>query len=228
MKITYYGQSCILLELDKVKFLFDPFISGNPLAQHIDIDSIKADFILVTHGHQDHILDLERVAKNNPEATFISNFEIVNKFEHLGLKNHSMNIGGKYEFEFGFVKMVNALHSSSFPDGTYAGNPCGFVIWDYKSSVYVAGDTALTEDMKLIPKTCPDLDVAVLPIGDNYTMGYKDAVVASKYLECGTVFACHYDTFPVIEVDKLDVLNHSSHHNVHIIVKEVGETWELN
>ena len=226
MTLTYYGQACILVEFEKTKLLFDPFISGNPLAKHIDIVTLKTDYILVTHGHQDHILDLEDIAKHNPNAVLISNFEIINKFEYLGLKSHAMNIGGQYKFEFGLVKMVNALHSSSFPDGTYGGNPAGFVISNHKFTIYIAGDTALTGDMKLIPKTCPKLDLAVLPIGDNYTMGYKDAFIASQYIECDTIMGCHYDTFPAITINHQAAIDYFYKRNKALILKKIGEQWQ--
>ena len=201
MQLTYYGQSCFLVETGGKKLLFDPFISPNEKAKHIDIDSLEADYILLTHGHQDHVADAEHVGKRTG-AKVISNYEIVVYYQQKGIEGHPLNHGGKWTFDFGTVKYVNAVHSSVLPDGTYGGNPGGFVIWNEEACFYHAGDTALTLDMKLIPMTCPKLDFAILPIGDNFTMGYEDAVLASKFIECDQIVACHFDTFGYITIDQ--------------------------
>ena len=226
MKVTYLGHAALLIELDNTKLLFDPFISGNPLAEKINIQEIKADYIFITHGHNDHVGDVETIA-NNTNAMLISNFEIISWFEKKGLKGHCMNLGGKYTFDFGMVKYVTALHSSVLPDGTYGGNPGGFVIWNKRECIYIAGDTALTEDMKLIPKTCPKLDIAVLPIGDNFTMGYEDAVIASDYLHCEKVLGYHFDTFPPITIDKEKARAAFKKHKKELIIPEIGQTISL-
>lgn len=200
MKITYYGHSCFAVETMGKRLLFDPFISGNPHAKSIDINSIQADFILISHGHGDHCTDAEQIAKAN-HAMIISNYEIVSWFEKKGIQGHSLNTGGTWKFDFGVVKYVHALHSSSLPDGTYGGNPGGFVIWNEEGCFYFAGDTALTLDMKLIPVSCPALDFAILPVGDNYTMGYQDASIAAEYIDCDTIIGCHFDTFGHIKLD---------------------------
>jgi L-ascorbate metabolism protein UlaG (beta-lactamase superfamily) len=200
MNIRYLGQNGFLFDMNGKTILVDPFISGNPLAEDIDIDSIKPEYILVTHGHQDHVLDVEQIAKANG-STIISNYEIVSWFGQKEIKGHPMNHGGQWKFDFGTVKYVNAVHSSVLPDGTYGGNPGGFVIWDASTCFYIAGDTALTWDMKLIPMTCPSLDFAILPIGDNFTMGIDDAVICCDFIECNTIIGCHYDTFGFIEID---------------------------
>jgi L-ascorbate metabolism protein UlaG (beta-lactamase superfamily) len=199
MKITFYGHACLGIQIKDIHILVDPFISGNEKASEIDIESIKADYILVTHAHQDHTLDVEAIAKRTG-AVIVSNYEIVMYYQKLGLKGHPMNHGGSWEFEFGKVKYVNAIHTSSFPDGTYGGQPGGFVIKSEKT-IYIAGDTALTYDMRLIGKQF-DLDLAVLPIGDNFTMGVEDAIQASRYVDCDRVLGYHYDTFGYIEIDK--------------------------
>lgn len=200
MKITFYGQSCFLLELDGTSLLFDPALSTNPLAKDIDIDQLKADYILLSHGHDDHVADAEQIAKNS-EATFISNFEIISWYGQKGFKGHPLNHGGKWNFDFGTVRYVNAVHSSVLPDGTYGGNPGGFVITHKDTTFYFAGDTALTWDMKLIPMLYPKLDFAILPIGDNFTMGYEDAAIASEFIECDKIIGCHYDSFGYIKID---------------------------
>ncbi len=200
MDITFYGQSSFLIEMNGKKLMFDPFISPNPKAGHIDVSSIKPDYILLSHGHGDHVADAESMAKNNG-AKIISNYEIVTWYGQKEVDGHPLNHGGKWKFDFGTVKYVNAVHSSVLPDGTYGGNSGGFVIWDDNICFYFAGDTALTLDMKLIPITCPKLDFAILPIGDNFTMGYDDAAIAAEYIECDTIIGCHFDTFGYIEID---------------------------
>ena len=149
MKITYYGHASLGIEVNGTSIIVDPFISANELAKHIDVNSLKADYILITHAHGDHILDVETIATNTG-ATIVSNAEIAGYYEAKGFKTHPMNHGGSWQFNFGKLKYVNAIHSSSFPDGTYGGQPGGFVIEADNKNVYIAGDTALTYDMKLI------------------------------------------------------------------------------
>jgi L-ascorbate metabolism protein UlaG (beta-lactamase superfamily) len=222
MKITYYGHACFLIETQGKKLLFDPFISGNPLAKEVMIHQIEADYIFLTHGHQDHVLDAEEIAKNTG-ATLISNFEIVSWYQNKGVEGHPMNHGGKYPFEFGTVKYVSAIHSSVLPDGTYGGNPGGFVVWNEEICVYLAGDTALTYDMKLIPELCPPLTLAVLPIGDNFTMGMEEAALAADYIACNTIVGCHFDTFPPIAIDRQKVKAYFSEKNINLILPEIKE-----
>ncbi|MCL6295226.1 metal-dependent hydrolase [Jejuia spongiicola] len=199
MKITFYGHASLGIQIGDTHILVDPFITGNPNASSIDINNLKADYILVTHAHQDHILDVETIAKRT-NAVIISNYEIVTYFGNLGLEGHPMNHGGQWDFEFGTVKYVNAIHTSSFPDGSYGGQPGGFVIEGEHKNIYIAGDTALTFDMKLIPLQTK-LDLAILPIGDNFTMGIDDAILASDFVECDKILGYHFDTFGYIEID---------------------------
>ena len=200
MNLTFYGQSTFSIELKGKTIFFDPFISPNKKAAHIEVNKLKADYVLLSHGHQDHVEDAEAIVKNN-DATIISTYEIVTWYGAKECKGHPMNHGGKWDFDFGTVKCVNAVHSSVLPDGTYAGNPAGYVIWNDDVCFYFAGDTALTMDMKLIPMTCPKLDFAILPIGDNFTMGYEDAAIAAEFIECDKIVGCHFDTFGFIEID---------------------------
>lgn len=200
MKITFLGHATILIETDTKILLVDPFISGNDNAKDkIKLKDLKPDYILVTHAHQDHILDVETIAKATG-ATIVSNYEIAVHYQEKGFKAHPMNHGGKWNFDFGTLKYVSAIHTSSFPDGSYGGQPGGFIISADGKNIYVAGDTALTMDMKLIPLTTK-LDLAVLPIGDNFTMGVDDAIIAADFVSCETVLGYHYDTFGYIEID---------------------------
>jgi L-ascorbate metabolism protein UlaG (beta-lactamase superfamily) len=223
MKITYYGHACFGVEMNGKNLLFDPFISGNELAKNIDIEKIPADYILVSHGHGDHVAEVESIAKRTG-AKVISNFEIVSWFEQKGLQGHPMNHGGKWNFDFGTVKYVNAIHSSVLPDGTYGGNPGGFVIWDDNQCFYFAGDTALTMDMKLIPILCPKLNFAILPIGDNFTMDYNEASHAADFIQCKKIIGCHYDTFGYIVIDKDAAKKAFDNSGKELILLPVGES----
>ena len=226
MKFTFYGHSCFGVMLQNKNVLFDPFIKPNQLAQNIDVSKIKADFILVSHGHGDHVADLVEIAKNTG-ATVVSSFEIIDWVQQQGIKNvHPMNHGGKKTFEFGEVKCVNAVHSSSLPDGTYGGNPMGFVINSADGSFYYSGDTALTTDMKLIPLWAK-LNCALLCIGDNFTMGYEDAIEAARMIKCNKIVGVHFDTFPYIKIDHEKVKQAFADAGMELILPQIGETIEL-
>lgn len=201
MKFTYLGHSCFSVEIAGKNLLFDPFIRANELAKHIDIESIKADFIFLSHGHFDHVADALEIAKRC-DATIVAPYEVSTWYANNGVnKTHPMNHGGKWHFDFGTVKMVHAVHSSVLPDGTYGGNAAGFVIESAEGNFYYAGDTALTMDMKLIPMSCKKLDFAIFPIGDNFTMGVEDSILAAEFCEVDKILAVHYDTFGYIKVD---------------------------
>lgn len=226
MKITYYGQSCFMVELAEAKLLFDPFIKDNPLAKDIDINTLQPDYILLTHGHQDHVADAAEIAKHSG-AKIISNYEIVTWYGKQGIEGHPMNHGGKWKFDFGTVKYVNAIHSSGLPDGTYGGNPGGFVVWNEDVCFYHAGDTALTYDMQLIPMSCPAIDFAILPLGDNFTMGYEEAATAANFVDCDTVIGCHYDTFGFIEINHDDAKKHFNNSDIALHLLDVGESMDI-
>ncbi len=226
MKITFYGQNSLSLKIAGKDIIVDPFISGNPLSKDkIDINTLKADFILLTHAHQDHILDAEAIAKNTG-ATIVSNYEIATHYEEKGCTVHPMNHGGSRKFNFGKVKYVNAIHTSSFPDGSYGGQPGGFVIEGEHKNIYIAGDTALTMDMKLIPLQTK-LDLAILPIGDNFTMGIADAIIASDFVECDKVLGVHYDTFGYIEIDHDLAKRKFYEAGKDLMLLDIGESIEL-
>ena len=224
MKTTYYGQSCLSIETGGKTLLFDPFITHNPLASHIDINSLKPDYILLSHGHGDHIDDLLPIQKNSG-AKVICIAEIATWLGNQGIEAHGMNIGGGYNFEFGRVKMVNAIHSSSMPDGSYGGNPAGFVIYAEGKAIYFAGDTALTYDMKLLADD--NIDWAFLPIGDNYTMGVDDAIKAAGFINCKNIIGVHYDSFPVIKIDKEEAMEKFAKAALNLKLPAVGESLEL-
>ncbi len=225
MQITYLGHGCLSVLVNQKTFLVDPFISGNPLASSIDINKVHADYILITHAHQDHILDVEDIAKNTG-ATIISNYEIAMHYGAKEFKVHPLNHGGQCVFDAINIKYVNAVHTSSFPDGSYGGQPGGFVISFNGKSIYIAGDTAVTFDMKLIPMQTK-LDLAILPIGDNFTMGIDDAIIASDFVECNKVLGCHYDTFPPIEIDKNEAINSFKEKNKELILLNIQESIDL-
>ncbi len=226
MTITYFGQSCFLIETQGKSLLFDPMISSNPLALSVDISSIKPDYILLSHGHEDHCADVETIAKAS-NATLISNFEIVSWFSKKHISGHPMNTGGKFQFDFGWVKYVHAVHSSSMPDGAYGGTAGGFVIWNSEGCFYFAGDTALYSDMALIPKTCPKLDFAILPIGDNFTMGYQDASIASEYIECDQIIGCHFDTFAPIKINHQKAKEAFKRKRKTLVLPQIGKSFDL-
>lgn len=226
MNITFYGHACFGIEINGKSILFDPFISPNELAKGIDIDSIKADYILVSHGHEDHVADVATIAKNTG-AKIVSNFEIVTWFGKQGLENgHPMNHGGQWKFDFGTVKYVNAVHSSVLPDGSNGGNPGGFVIESSEGNFYYAGDTALTMDMQLIGRM-HKLDFAILPLGDNFTMGVDDAVVASEFINCKKIVGMHYDTFGYIVIDKEAAKAKFADAGAELILLDIGTTKDI-
>ncbi|WP_111682878.1 metal-dependent hydrolase [Winogradskyella tangerina] len=222
MKITFYGHACLGIETGNTHIIVDPFITGNEKASSIDIESLKADYILVTHAHEDHTLDVEAIARRTG-AVIVSNYEIVMHYQKMGLKGHPMNHGGQWQFDFGKVKYVNAVHTSSFPDGKYGGNPGGFIIQCPDKTIYIAGDTALTDDMRLIGKHF-DLDLAVLPIGDNFTMGVDDALIACRFIDCHRVLGYHYDTFGYIEIDKPKAVAKFDARLKKLILLDIGES----
>ena len=220
MKITYLGHAALAIEVGETHIIVDPFISPNELAKDIDINALKADYILITHAHQDHIVDVETIAKNTG-AKIVSNFEIVTHYGNLGFEGHPMNHGGSWQFDFGRVTYTNAIHTSSFPDGSYGGQPGGFILETTEGNLYIAGDTALTMDMKLIPMQCK-IDLAILPIGDNFTMGIDDAIIASDFVDCKKVLGYHFDTFGFIEIDRNGAVEKFSNNGKELILLEIG------
>lgn len=226
MKFTFYGHSCFSFEFNEKKILFDPFISGNELAKQIHTDAMEADYIILTHGHTDHILDCESIALRTG-AKVICNWEIHEWLNAKGVINtHPMNTGGKWAFDDFTLKCIVAQHSSSLPDGSYGGNPMGFILYAEGKSFYIAGDTALTLDMQLIP-IWAKLDAAILPIGDNFTMGAEDAILAAQFAGATKVVGVHYDTFGYIKIDVETVKSAFANANLDFHLPYIGETIEL-
>ena len=223
MNITYYGHSCFGIKTDQANLLFDPFISPHKLAEKVDINTIEADFILVSHVHEDHFADLIEIVKRT-NAKVISNFEIATWAAGKGLAaGPPMSHGGNWKFDFGNVKYVNAVHSSVLPDGTYGGNPGGFVVKADGLSFYYAGDTALTYDMKLLGDY-DKIDFAFLPIGDNFTMDINDALIAADFIKCDKIIGMHYDTFGFIEIDKAKAKSLFAEKGKELILIEINES----
>ncbi|MDZ4668357.1 MAG: metal-dependent hydrolase [bacterium] len=227
MLITYYGHSCFLLEVAGKKLLFDPFINGNEFAKGVDIDALEADFILVSHGHSDHTGDLVYLAKKTG-ALVIASWEITCWLEKQGVSFcHPMNIGGKRNFDFGELSMVYAAHSSSLADGTYAGTAVGFVIKYSGKTLYYSGDTGLNMEMKVTGERY-DIDLALLPIGGNFTMDAEDAAyAASRYLNCKRVVGLHYDTFGYIVIDAVQAKKEFEEKGISLILLKSGEKFTV-
>ncbi|GAB3911122.1 metal-dependent hydrolase [Mucilaginibacter boryungensis] len=224
MKYTFYGQSCFELETGGKKLLFDPFITHNPLAKDIDINKLTPDYILLSHGHGDHIGDLITIQKQSG-AKVICIADIGYWLGRQNIEAHGMNIGGSFNFDFGRVKMVNAIHSSTLPDGAAGGSSAGFVIYAEGKKIYFAGDTALTYDMKLLADE--KLDWAILPIGDNFTMGIDDAIRSTYFFNCKNVIGVHYDSFPVIKIDKEEAISKFTNAGINIQLPAIGQGLEL-
>lgn len=225
-QIFYYGHSCFEIIINKKRLMFDPFITGNPRAKDkIRMDLLKPDYILVSHGHEDHTLDVETLAKQS-DARIISNYEISIAYQKKGIeKAVPMNHGGTIKLAEGIsVKMVNAVHTSSFPDGSYAGQPAGFVVKWGEGSFYYAGDTALHYDMKLIGDD-GGVDFAFLPMGDHFTMGIDDAAKAAEFVKTERVFAMHFDTFPFIKLDKDSAPTPFAKKGIKLVIPEIGEDY---
>jgi L-ascorbate metabolism protein UlaG (beta-lactamase superfamily) len=196
------------------------------LAKDIDLKKIKADYILLSHAHQDHILDALEIA-GRCDSMIISNWEIVQWARNNGHeKVHEMNTGGSFNFDFGTLTLTPAVHSSSFPDGSYGGNPVGFIIQSGKHAIYYAGDTALTYDMKLIGERY-NLDLAFLPIGSNFTMDFQDAIRAAKFINCTHIIPMHYNTFGYIVIDEQEVISNFNNHQLNLSMMKIGETMTI-
>ncbi|MBX2998009.1 MAG: metal-dependent hydrolase [Caldilineaceae bacterium] len=230
VSLKYYGHSTFTVNADGVNLVIDPFFApNNPLAADgATADTIDADFMILTHGHGDHVADAVSIAKRTG-CQVISNFEVGNWLANQGVENlHQMSTGGGYNFPFGRLKMTIAHHGSQMPDGSYGGNPAGVLIYfNDGADIYFAGDTALTYDMRLIGEA-GGVDLALLPIGDNFTMGPEDAVTAAQFVKAKRVIPIHYNTFPPIRQDPeafVQMLQDAA--DIEGIVLKPGESYEL-
>lgn len=229
MRLTYLSHSCFLVETSSHRLIIDPFLNGNPLAK-TKPEEVECDFILVTHGHEDHLGDAIAIAKRTG-ATILANYEIATYCGRQGVKNaRPINPGGAWNAPFGRVKFTTAHHSSSIstPDGgfLYLGNPCGIVIEADGKTLYHAGDTALFLDMKLIGEL-HQIDVAMLPIGDDLTMGMDDAVRAIGFLDAKLAIPMHYNTFDIIKLDPHEFVRKAEAAGRVAKVMEVNEPIDL-
>lgn len=223
--ITWLGHSCFLIDSNGASILIDPFLTNNPSAK-VKPDELDPDLIIVTHGHSDHIEDAVSIA-TRAGSLVVSTFEVCNWLEKQGVaQTHAMNHGGSHKFEFGTVKFTPAIHSSSMPDGSYGGHPAGVILKLIDGTIYHAGDTALFSDMQLIAEE--GLDIAIVPIGDNYTMGPLDAVRAAQFLRAKRVIPCHFNTWELIAQDArafAAMLREST--DSEGVVLKVGESIEI-
>ncbi|MBN1836435.1 MAG: metal-dependent hydrolase [Spirochaetales bacterium] len=222
-KLTYLGHSAFLVEGSRGNVVIDPFLSGNPLASARPED-IQVDCVLVSHGHGDHLGDALQIAEAC-DALIVAPNELAVYCAGKGAKTHGMHLGGAFAFPFGRVKLTIAHHGSMAPDGTYTGNPCGFLLTMDGKTLYHPGDTGLFYDMKLIGEM-NRIDVAVLPIGDNYTMGIEDAVKAAEFLQAGVVIPMHYKTFPVIDVEPKEFVSKITAKGMKARLLPIGESLE--
>ncbi|KZM56533.1 metal-dependent hydrolase [Aeribacillus pallidus] len=226
MKVSYHGHSIVQIETNGKNIIIDPFINGNGQTD-LKVEDVKADVILLTHGHNDHVGDTVEIAKRN-DSLVVAIAELATYLSWKGIKTHGMSIGGAYEFEFGKVKLTQAFHGSSYTEDNqnivYTGMPAGILLTAEDKTIYHAGDTALFSDMKLIGER-NEIDLAFLPIGDNYTMGPEDALTAAEWIRAKKVVPIHYNTFPVIQQNPEDFVSKLPD-GVGLLLKP-GETIEL-
>jgi L-ascorbate metabolism protein UlaG (beta-lactamase superfamily) len=223
MEINYYGHSCFEVHYNEHRILFDPFISPNPKAAEIKLSHIKPTLIVISHAHGDHIADAESIAKKCG-IPILANYEITSWFAEKGVEHTiGMNTGGTFQIDDLSISLTQALHSSSFPDGSYGGNPNGFAIRCGERRFYYAGDTDIFGDMQLIAQYYKP-EFSILPVGDHFTMGFERAAEAAKLLNVKKVIGVHFDTFPPIEIDHYKAKSHFAAHGLDLNLPEIGQT----
>lgn len=223
MNFTFLGHSTFTIETNGYTLLFDPFISGNEKAveKGIKVSEQKPDYIILSHGHQDHVLDVKEIAQKSG-ATIIAGYEVATWFQNKGLENViPMNPGGTIELPFGSLKMFHAIHSSSLPDGSYGGVAASLLLKAEGKEFFFSGDTALHSELKLIGEL-NSIDTAALCIGGHFTMDYKDAALAADWLGVKDVIGVHFDTFPPIEINHEEAINHFSEKGISLNLLEIG------
>lgn len=225
MNYTFFGHSCFLFEYGNTKILIDPFITPNPSASNIDIKSIECSHILLSHGHVDHVADAEAIARNN-NAVIVAGYEVASWFGSKELQHHPMNTGGSLSINDIRIKTVNAVHSSVLPDGSNGGSPMGFLFTHSGKSIYYSGDTALTMDMELIGRYDAPYH-SFLCMGDQFTMGYQDAVRAAQMTKSKHVTAMHFDTFAPIALDRKASQEAFQQAGIALTIPEIGKTYTL-
>lgn len=227
MKIKFLGQNCFLFTYNGKTILSDPFYNYQKEQSGFDIKAQKIDYVLITHAHGDHIADVKEVLENHPDATVIGQPEICSYFGHSN--NIDINFGGSAKLEGLKISMVPALHTSSFPDGSYGGLAAGYIFrFEDKRNLYLAGDTGVTSEMSLFPQVFGTLDLSILPVGKHYTMcPRKAAFAASELLKTPKVIGCHFDTFPPIEINHEDAKKHFTDKNIEFTLPKLGEEFEF-
>ena len=226
MKLKFLGQNCFLMTINGVTILTDPFYNYQKDKSGFDIQAQKIDYILITHAHGDHIADVAEVLEFHPDVTIIGQPEICGYFKHTN--NIDINFGGSAKMENLKISMVPASHTSSFPDGTYGGEPCGYIFRMENKNVYLAGDTGVMADMGLFPELFGNIDVSILPIGSHYTMcPRKASFAASRLLKTPKVVGCHFDTFPPIAINHEGAKALFEEKNIELLLPEVGQEFDL-
>lgn len=226
MKIQFLGQNCFLFTYKDQVILTDPFYNHGKDKSGFDVDNQKIDYILITHAHGDHTADVEEVLEKHPGATLIAQPEICGYYGHPNTID--INFGGSAKLSELKISMVPASHTSSFPDGTYGGEPCGYIFRFEDKNIYFAGDTGVTADMALFPQLFGEITTAILPIGSHYTMcARKAAFAAAELLKTKKVIGCHFDTFSPITINHENAHQEFVKRNVELVLPKLGECFDF-